>query len=373
MSKLSAWIQTGIFLLFIALFFSLNLIMPDKAFSEGENRALELFPEIALSSLLSGEFTSDLESYTTDQFAFRDAWTALKAKTELATGKQENNGVYLCGDGILLEEYKLPADKQINANLFAIESLVDSVDVPVYLSIVPGAAEILSDVLPKNAPSDNQMELIKQIYSGTNAKTIDMHSALYSHKDEYIFYRTDHHWTSLGAYYGYAALMDAMELSSLPLDSFQRQPVSEEFYGTIHSTSGMSWVEPDTIEIFVEPPEDVKITRFPDGEAVDGALYDMSFLAKKDKYAMFLGGNTPLVQITTGLVGAPSLLIIRDSYMDSQVPFLLDSFSEIHMIDLRYYKLSLKEYIDANDIENILICYSINTFSTDPNIFLMAY
>ena len=373
MSKLSAWIQSGVFLLFIVLFFVLHIIVPDQEFSEQENRTLEQIPNLTISSLLTGEYTSDLESYTTDQFVLRDTWTTLKARSELISGKQENNEVYLCDGGILLEKYKLPEDKQVDANLFAIDSLVTNADVPVYLAIVPGAAEILSNVLPKNAPSDNQMELINKIYSATSAETIDMHSALFPHKDEYIFYRTDHHWTSLGAYYGYTAFMDAMGIPFLPLDNYERQTVSEEFSGTIHSASGMSWVEPDTIDIFVESQENLKVYRFPEGEAVEGSLYDTSFLAMKDKYAMFLGGNAPLVQITTGLIGAPSLLVIRDSYMDSQIPFLLDSFSEIHMIDLRYYKLSLKEYIDANKIDNILVCYSINNFSTDPNIFFMAY
>ena len=373
MNRSSAWIQSGIFLLFILVFFALNIITPDRTFSDRENRSLEQAPKIDLSSLLNGEFTSDLAAYTTDQFVLRDTWTTLRARSELAFGKQENNGVYLCEGGILLEEYKLPEDKQIDANLFAIESLVANAGVPVYLALVPGAAEILSDVLPKNAPCDSQMELIQQIYSATSAETIDMYSALFPHKDEYIFYRTDHHWTSLGAYYGYTALMDAMNMPSLSLDSFQRHIVSEDFFGTIYSTSGMSWVEPDVVETFVQPSENLKILRFPEGEAVEGTLYNMSFLAKKDKYATFLGGNVPLVRITTGQIGAPSLLIIRDSYMDCQVPFLLDSFSEIHMIDLRYYKLSLKDYIDTNDVDSILICYSINTFSTDSSIFLMAY
>jgi hypothetical protein len=101
-------------------------------------------------------------------------------------------------------------------------------------------------------------------------------------------------------------------------------------------------------------------------------LYDESFLDKKDKYSMFMGGNTPLLEIDTGKSGAPSLLVIRDSYMDSLTPFLLDNFSKISILDLRYYKQSLASYISENSPDMVLVCYSVYNFMTDTNIFLAA-
>ena len=157
------------------------------------------------------------------------------------------------------------------------------------------------------------------------------------------------------------------------LDSYSdRHVISEEFYGTTWSSSGFSWVGPDTMEIFVNEPEGLKVTSYPEGSPVEGKLYDFSFLEKKDKYSTFMGGNCPLHEIVTGTEGKPSLLIIRDSYTDSLLPLLLDDFSEIHVLDLRYYRASLKSYIEQNDFDSVLVCYSVSNFSTDSNIFLLS-
>lgn len=373
MSKKNAIIQTSIFLIFIFAFFILNLLLPDREFSERENRYLAQIPDFSLNELFFGKFTSNFESYTTDQFAFRDAWTTLKARSELTIGKKENNGVYLCDGDVLIERYESPDMEKMDTNIDAINKLVQNVDIPVYFALIPGAADIWSHKLPNNAPNDSQKELVDMVYSQVSANTVDVWSVLNEHRDEYIYYRTDHHWTSLGAYYGYTALMTAMGLDYNHLSSYSPRTVTESFYGTVYSTSGISWVKPDSIDIFVESYEDLEIINYPSGSPVDGTLYNESFLDKKDKYAMFLGGNTPLLQIDTGNDDAPSLLIVRDSYIDSQIPFILDSFSEIHIIDLRYYKPSLKNYIDENAIDNVLVCYSVNNFSTDSYIFQLGY
>ena len=126
------------------------------------------------------------------------------------------------------------------------------------------------------------------------------------------------------------------------------------------------------MEIFVNEPEGLKVTSYPEGSPVEGKLYDESKLAVKDKYSMFMGGNCPLHEIVTGAEGKPSLLIIRDSYTDSLIPFLLDDYSEIHVLDLRYYRASLKAYIEQYDFDQVLVCYSVYNFSTDANIFLLG-
>ena len=164
-----------------------------------------------------------------------------------------------------------------------------------------------------------------------------------------------------------------MGLPCPALDSYtDRHVVSEEFYGTTWSSSGFSWVKPDSMEIFVNAPEALKVTSYPEGSPVDGKLYDFSYLEKKDKYSMFMGGNCPLHEIVTGAEGKPSLLIIRDSYTDSLIPFLLEDYSEIHVLDLRYYRASLKAYIEQYDFDQVLVCYSVSNFSTDANIFLLG-
>lgn len=373
MNKKALWAEALIFLAFIGAFFILNLVLPDRQFSEQENRYLQMRPEFSFKSLFSGDYTSKFETYTTDQFTFRDEWITLKAASELALGKQENNDVHLCENGTLIEGFKRPEDSVLDSNMSALNTLVENTDADVYFALIPDKSDLYASLLPKNAPNDSEKEVIDYCYGQSNATNVDMYSALSAHTDEYIFYRTDHHWTSLGAYYGLSALAESMGLPCPALDSYtDRHVVSEEFYGTTWSSSGFSWVDPDTMEIFVNSPEGLKVTSYPQGSPVEGKLYDFSFLEKKDKYSMFMGGNCPMHVIETGNEDKPSLLILRDSYTDSLIPFLLDDFSEIHVLDLRYYRASLKAYIEQNDFDNVLVCYSVSNFCSDSNIFLLG-
>lgn len=376
MTKRSIWVQILIFLAFIGGFFILNILMPDKVFSERENRDLTQMPKFSFDSLFSGKYTSKFESYTTDQFAFRDNWTTLKAACELAIGKEENKGVYLCSGDTLIESYTAPDQKQLDTNITAVRDFAEKSKIPVYFALIPANSEVHSDILPKNAPNYSQKGVIDYCYNNSGATNIDILGAMKAHKDEYIYYRTDHHWTSLGAYYGYETIMNSMGLTPTPLSSFTPKTVSKDFYGTVYSKSGISWVKPDSIDIYAAQEASTEVTNYSSSKAVAGTMYDDSYLSKKDKYSMFMGGNTPLITVKTKSTSAPSLLIIRDSYMDSVTPFLQDNFSEIHIMDLRYYKTqlmnsSISDYIKKNNIDEVLICYSVNNFGTDTNVFMI--
>ncbi len=375
MSKKALWTQVIIFLAFISLFFVLNLIIPDRDFSQQENRSLQTAPKFSFSELFESKFTKKFEDYVTDQFAFRDEWISLKAGAELAAGKAENNGIFLCEGDRLLEGFTAPEQSDADFSLYAIRMLAENSEAELTFALIPSPAEIYSDLLPAGAPNDSQTDFIDYAYdyvapAGTN--TADIYSELMAHRDEYIFYRTDHHWTTLGAYYGYTALSEALGYEALPLESFSRKTVSEEFYGTTWSSSGFSWVEPDSIETFVEQGEAV-ITNYPKGAPTEGSLYVESFLEVKDKYSYFYGGNTPLLTIESGNDELPELLILRDSYMDSLSPFLMEHYSTIHIVDLRYYNTSLAAYMADKDIDQILVCYSAPNFAIDDNIFKCAY
>lgn len=372
MGKRSSLLLTVVFTGFIFAFFALNLILSDRDFSEQENRYLQGLPDFSLSSLFEGKFTSDFERYVTDQFAFRDSWTALKARSELAVGKDENNGVYFCEGGSLIERFGASDSASLDNNIEALNTLAANLEAPVYFALIPGPSEILKSSLPANAPNDSQLEIIDYAYSKSSAVNVDIYSALSAHDDEYIYYRTDHHWTTLGAYYGCAALLEAFKMPCPPLSSYTRETVTEEFYGSTYSASGFSWVKPDTVETFVGAKDELEIVNYSSGAPKAGVLYDFSFLDKKDKYSMFFGGNTPLLQISTGNKNAPTLLIIRDSYMDCLTPFLLDSFSEIHVLDLRYYNISLSAYAEENRLDNVLVCYSVTNFCEDASIYKLA-
>ena len=373
MSKKALWIEAIVFLAFIFAFFILNTALPDREFSEQENRSLQQRPAFSFDELFSGQYTKDFEAYTTDQFTLRDEWITLKAASELALGKRQNNGMFLCDGGTIIEPYEAPEDGKLEANMEALNKLVANTDADVYFALIPGKSDIWAHMLPQNAPRDSEKAAIDYCYSLSDAVNVDIYGKLEEHSGEYIYYRTDHHWTTLGAYYGFSALAESMGLDCPDISEYGgRETVSEDFYGTSWSSSGFSWVEPDSMEIFVTEPEGLEITNYPQGSPVEGQLYDWSRLEVKDKYSFFYGGNTPLLEIETGVEGAPSLLILRDSYMDSLSPFLLEGYSRIHILDLRYYRASLSDYIAQNGFDDVLVCYSIDNFSTDSNIFLLG-
>ena len=361
----------AVFLGFIALFFVLRLCLPARDFSERENRYLQKRPAFSAASLFSGEYTARFETYTTDQFPFRDAWTTMKARCELLSGKRENNGVFYCGDGVLIPRFDAPDADTIRENAGFVNDLADHVDAAVYFALIPGAVEVQSELLPKNAPGGGQNAVIEEAYAVSNAVNVDMLAALAPHRDEYIFYRTDHHWTSLGAFYGYNALRETMGLAPVSPDAYTPQTVTDAFYGTTYSSSGFSWVPPDAIDTFVREDGSAVITNYNTGEPLRTPLYDASFLAVKDKYSFFLGGNTPRLTVETGQTDKPRLCILRDSYTDSLLPFLLEDFSQIDLLDLRYFKNSVSEYINDGQFDMVLVIYSVSNFSTDANLFML--
>ena len=363
MKKTASWIQILVFLAFIGALLVLHLALPDRSLSGRES--LQTAPSFSFSALFSGKFTSQAESYVNDQFPFRDGWVSLKARSELVSGKAENNGVYLCEDETLIEPFE--ATRSITTD--PINALAEYIDAPVCFALIPTASEIWRDKLPEGTPNDSQKEVIERAYDAVSVETADVYSVLYAHRDEPIFYRTDHHWTTLGAYYGYAALAEALGYDPLPISAYSPAIVTEEFYGTAWSNSGFSWVRPDTITTYVSEGDAV-VESWNGAQASPASMYVPQKLDGIDKYAYFFGGNTPLLTVRTGNEG-PKLLILRDSFMDSLSPFLLPHFSEIHIMDLRYYKYSLQNYITEHEIDQVLVCYSVTNYVSDSNLFLM--
>ena len=363
---------TVLFCLFIGGVFLGSMILPDKTFSPVENRNLAQAPKFSLDNMTSGKFMEDTEDYVNDQIIGRDFWVALKAWSERLTGKQENNGVYFAKEDTLINRLDTPDPELLEENAGYVNALVNNVDVPVYFGIIPSAAEIWADRLPAGAPTADEKAIIDGLYNQVQTHTIDLYAALGAHQDEDIYYRTDHHWTSLGAYYGYEALMGAMGLEAAPLDEDQKVTVSEDFYGTLYSTSGVRWLPPDHIDRYISG-EGVTVTAYPDGTPQPGSLYVDSFLSEKDKYSSFLGGNKPLCVIETEHTGAPKVLVIRDSYTDSLAPFLTQNFSEIHLFDPRMNLTSVKDYVEQNEIDSVVVLYSISNFvSPGSQMFVLS-
>ena len=361
---------TVLFCLFIGGMFLGSLILPDREFSQLENRNLEQAPEVSLENITTGKFMEDAEDYVNDQIIGRDFWVALKAWSEHLSGKQENNGVYFAKEDTLISRVDTPEQSTLDTNAGYVNALVDNVDVPVYFGIIPSAAEIWSDRLPEGAPTADEKAIIDRLYNAVQTHTIDLYSALAQHKDEGLYYRTDHHWTSLGAYYGYTALMEALGVEPEPLG--EKTTVSQDFNGTLYSTSGVHWLESDEIDTYI-PDEGVTVT-VNDGvsESTHG-LYVEENLVGKDKYTFFMGGNNPLYIVKSENAATDEkLLLVRDSYSDSLIPYLTQYYSEIHVIDLRYYRVPVAAYAESMGADSIFVCYSIENFQKEDNVIFLG-
>ncbi len=354
-----------------------HLLLPDRDRSDVENRTLAQFPEFSWEDLKDGSFTKGVEEYFADQFPLRDQWTGLKARTEQVLGKREFNGVYLCGDA-LIAKVEPPKDGLEEKNLSYVSRLAERTELPVYLGLIPSAAEIWRDRLPRGAESWDQAAFIARAAELEGVEPIDFLTALRDHAGERtwegIFYRTDHHWTTLGAYYGHAALMEALgrggEVPEPETVRARDLPVSNGFQGTLYSQSGIHWLEPDSIEFWVEE-SGLTVTSWRDGTPKEAGLYDYDYLGKKDKYSAFLGGNQPLC-VVKNPEGKGKLLVIRDSYADSLAPFLALHFEEVHLLDPRYYRYSAAKYAEDNGLDAIAVVYSVPNFITDRNLVLLT-
>ena len=373
MSKKYNIAMAGVFCGFLGAVLGLSIILPDKSFSELENRNLSTVPELSVESLTSGDFMEDAEEYTADHIVGRDFWVALKAYCERFSGKQENNGAYFAKNGAVINRVEEPDMEKLQSNVGFINKLVENVDVPVRFGVIPSAATIWNEYLPQGAPTADEEQILSDLfcYDYQGEDPINLGWALSQHKDEYIFYKTDHHWTSLGAFYGANAIFEAMGLEPLNLEDYTPATVTEDFNGTTFSSSGVRWLRPDSIQTYI-PEDGVKVTAYYTGKPEESTLYHEEFLEKKDKYSYFLGGNQPLCVIESEKNDGPKVLVIRDSYSDSLAPFLTERFSEVHLFDVRYNMMSPSQYVQANGIDEVIVLYSFNNFVQGQNFFTIG-
>lgn len=358
-------------LIYIGVIVFLNIITSDAVFSESENRRLEQKPKFSIEDLFDGKFTANYEKYIADQFAFRDFWVGIKSSCEKILGKRENNNVYLGDDGYLMQKFNKPHEKDFDKKISAINAFADTLyNVNKYLVLVPNSVKVLEDKLPNNAPTYDELIYIDKVEKALeqNIKFVDIYDALYSKSDEYIFYKTDHHWTTKGAYYAYKELGKYMKYTPYEKDDFYIKKVTDCFYGSLYSKSGFRNINPDSIELYIPKINENYEVEYYDQNRLSKSLYDMESLNKKDKYTVFFGGNHSLIKIRTDNDNQKKLLIVKDSYANSMIPFLARHFSEIYVVDLRYYDDSLSQLIENNDIDDVLILYNVISFFEDSSI-----
>ncbi|RUS45047.1 DHHW family protein [Cohnella sp. AR92] len=373
---------------FVALLFGMSvllLLLPKKSFSETENRLLQGLPELSWEAIKDKEFSKDAESYVTDHFPWRDKWVALKSEAEQLRLQQENNGIYKDKDGYLFEKFEEPAWEKVASYAEAVRKFAEShSDAKISFLLAPTSVGLYPERLPWLASSYSEEKVndfIGSIVSesgtdsGTGSRSVSFLNGfdfLKPAAGEDLYYRTDHHWTTRGAYLAYAAFARSMGWSVKPESDFDIRTVTDSFLGSFHTKSQFSGAKPDTIEQYVpKKPAASEMTVADDGTKMEG-LYAESYLSKKDKYSYFLGGVHALSEIRTELapedVSLDKLLVVKDSYAHSVLPFLALHVPDIHVIDIRYYNGSIADYMAENDIENVLLLFNTATFVSTPEL-----
>ena len=359
-----------VFFLFLFGFSVLDMLWPGRDFSELENRKLAQEPVFSLASVTAKDdpWMDKYTEYVKDQFAFRDGWIDLKSRAEAVLLKTENNGVWLGKDNYLFAKY-LSVGSRFEMNLGAVERMAERHPGKVSVMIVPSASLILSDKLPWQTPAadeDAALDTILQRLSGKAAAVYDLREALGAHRDEYIFYRTDHHWTSEGAWLAYEQFAQAHP-GDFPL--FDRAAATEkqveDFYGTNYSKARNYDVVPDVITYYDLPNILTIYTAEAGGteRAEPGPLYNYADFETRDKYKAFLRGNNGYSVLEGD--GTGSILVIKDSYANAFLPYLTADYATIGIVDYRYLNERVDSLVERGGYDEILVLYSFQGFMND--------
>lgn len=361
-----------IFILTLFLFLIINVIVPDREKSVQENRMLATKPKFRLSSLISGDYDEKFEAYMDDQFVGRDMWRKLKVAVDRIGGSRLENGVYIGTNGQLLEQIEVADENHLAANIKAIKSFSESQSkIPVRMMLVPDAANVLNHSLPALAKPEDQTQMFSMVRKdlGDSVEWIDVSTELNKHKTEKIYYKTDHHWTTLGAFYAFQAAAPSLGIDGDLSGKYVSYTVSDSFNGMLASKSGVNFGEKEQIDIYVPTEEDTDlIVNYVDEGKRSTSLYDSSKLKEKDQYTVFLGGNSSLLDIRTVSTSTKRLLLVKDSFANSFIPFLTPYYREIVVVDPRYYSGTINDLMDSYRISEVLFLYSGNTFFKDNNI-----
>ena len=363
------------FTLFFAGLFLLDLVTPDRAYSELENTTLSQRPSLSsVSADGLNKFFTAYTKYVKDQVAGRDNWVALQSTVETKVMQKEQSGGILLGreHRMFARRYRvLPTEERVwNKNLAAVQSLGERYPGKVSFMLVPSASVLYPEDLPLAAPQMDEEGRIDEAQAALPAvQFLRVTDALRAHKDEYLYYRTDHHWTTLGAYYAYEQFCEAQGLT--PFDrSAHSVETAENFYGT-HYSKARTWnAEPDTITWYDLQNRLTIWNVTAPGQPTEGTqtgLYDTGKLDVYDKYAMFLHGNNGLSRVEGD--GTGKILVIKDSYANSFVPYLTANYAAIDVVDFRNYNYGLDQLIADNDYDAILVLYSYSSFTSDPYLY----
>ena len=378
MTTKQAW---NVNLLFLLLIFGLGLataLHPKRSFSERENRSLQRMPEVKAEDIFSGSFEQDYEDYLTDQFIFRDEWISLRTLAERAALRQDVHDVYFAKDHYLIEKHSdiferpLALENARQLNEFAVR-LSDEYDAQhLTVMVIPNAVKVMEDKLPLFAAPYDEGKYLSKISEGLpKGVWFDALSVLKEHNDEEIFYRTDHHWQTLGAYYVFKEWVKQKGFGEITRETYKVTTATDQFEGTIAAKVGGK-VPKDSIQIYKSSKEPYYSLTYNRSDDVRHSIYQMSALETRDKYSFFFGGNYGLIEAKTTAHTGRKLLLVKDSYAHCFAPFLLDYFDEIDLVDLRYYSDSLSALMEEKQYTDVMILQNAAGLAEDTSLMKLT-
>ena len=371
---------------FMILIFGITIwtfVKEDSEKSQLENRYLASMPKLSGDSLFDGSFGRDYENYLSDQFILRSKWISLKSRSEALLGKNDINQIYLAKDNYLIKKYtsasfdkKLVKENINELSKFVNKYLMKMGDEHIKVMLAPSAAMILNDYLPKYAEPFDETALIHRVKdSFASDNLVDVTDSLKEHKDEYIYFKTDHHWTALGAYYAYTQWAESCGITPLPLEQFTKETVSNDFLGTNHSKIVYADSK-DTFDIYktIDMTYEVAYDSFlEDAKEKKDSVFAMEHLGEKDKYPVFLDGNHGIVDIKTSKSNGKHLLVIKDSYAHAMLPFVINHYERVTVVDTRYMRKGIESLEISENFTDILVLYSTIQFMSDDTLFMLNF
>lgn len=365
------WICAIGFCAFIGIMAALYLLLPKSEFSETEKRYLAETPNLTLDSLTSGDFGEDVDTYMADHIPGRDFLVGLNAYVDLYTGRQVSKDIYVAEGDRLVEAPVQWDQAQAQKNVTAVNSFAKSIGKTVHFMIVPSAGWAVKDSVIGIADPYNDAALIDRLYGMTDegVSNVDVVTVFENAEDKAaLYYKTDHHWTSLGAYTAYAALMEQLNRACPARDFFTVRTV-DGFKGSTHSRAAL-WLKPgEPLEMW-EGSKNLLVTNGENDQVHEGIFYEER-LQEADKYTVYLDGNHSVVCIENpDNAGKGKVLVIRDSYSNCLGGFLAESYETVVLVDLRYLNNQTVSDMEAQyGFDDVLVCYSLSNFLSDNNLF----
>lgn len=345
------------------------IVLPQKDFSDMENRFLQKRPELTAASCADGSFMETFETYTNEQIPLRNVFVKCKAVFVWLTGSSENDGIAKGDEGYLFDKVAATSDKAAK-NIAAIKNFTTSTDRDIYIAIAPTSTWINADKLPKGMPVLDEVslsnELTLALSNVPNAHMIYLYDTLNKHKDEQIFYRTDHHWTTLGAGYAYEEIASAMGFEAKDITQYEKH-VADDFLGTHYAKYKGVFVEPDKLEYYDVPIKALEL----EGRMVDN-LIDEEKLKGYDKYAAFMYGNDGRYVVNADKGLGRDLFILKDSYANCLIPYLTMDYDTITVMDLRYFGGKVADELAADPDADVLLLYNWTFVNEDNHFFKLV-